>query len=377
MYHRITWIWQQPDWPNFYWQNRLIQPLLRAVRLKQGILLGKAGAVNGESKPEAALDMLLQNIITSSAIEGEYLNAQSVRSSLAKRLGIKSTQPDPTSGRSEGLAAMMLDAISNPDHPLTLDRLLQWHRWLFSEAGFSLQRIRVGQLRDEEPMQVVSGRIDRPTVHFEAPPRDKLDNELDTFINWFNSSREDAALDPLLRAGICHFWFVTLHPFEDGNGRITRTLTDLALAQADSQSIRLYAMSAAILEKRQDYYCQLEQSQRGDIDITPWLVWFLETLATTLQKSLEAIDRTLMKTRFWQRYHTEELSTEQIKVLNRLLDGGENGFENGISASQYQKVAKVSKATATRHLVALLTKGCIEKLAGGGRNTRYRIKHLD
>lgn len=377
MYRRITWIWQQPDWPDFYWQDTLIQPLLRAVRLKQGILLGKAGAVNGESKPEAALDMLLQNIITSSAIEGEYLNAQSVRSSLAKRLGIKSIQPYPTSGRSEGLAAMMLDAISNPDHPLTLDRLLQWHRWLFSEAGFSLQQIRVGQLRGEEPMQVVSGRIDRPTVHFEAPPHDKLDNELDTFIDWFNSSREDAALDPLLRAGICHFWFVTLHPFEDGNGRITRTLTDLALAQADSQSIRLYAMSAAILEKRQDYYHQLEQSQRGDIDITPWLVWFLETLGTTLQKSLEAIDRTLMKTRFWQRYHMEELSTEQIKVLNRLLDGGENGFENGISASQYQKVAKVSKATATRHLVALLTKGCIEKLAGGGRNTRYRIKHLD
>jgi len=377
MYHRVTWIWQQPDWPDFYWQNTLIQPLLRAVRLKQGILLGKAGAVNDESKPEAALDMLLQNIITSSAIEGEYLNAQSVRSSLAKRLGIKSTQPYPASGRSEGLAAMMLDAISNPDHPLTLDRLLQWHRWLFSEVGFSLQRIRVGQLRGEEPMQVVSGRIDRPTVHFEAPPRDKLDNELDTFINWFNSSREDAVLDPLLRAGICHFWFVTLHPFEDGNGRITRMLTDLALAQADSQSIRLYAMSAAILEKRQDYYRQLEQSQRGDLDITPWLIWFLETLSATLQKSLEAIDRTLRKTRFWQRYHTEELSTEQIKVLNRLLDGGENGFENGISASQYQKVAKVSKATATRHLVALLTKGCIEKLAGGGRNTRYRIKHLE
>jgi Fic family protein len=377
MHHRITWIWQQPDWPNFYWQNTLIQPLLRAVRLKQGILLGKASAANGESNPEAVLDTLLQNIITSSAIEGEHLNVQSVRSSLAKRLGIKSTQTYPTSDRSEGLAAMLLDAISNLDHSLTLERLLQWHHWLFPETGFSIQRIRVGQLRGEEPMQVVSGRIDRPTVHFEAPPRDKLDNELDTFIDWFNRSREDASLDPLLRAGICHFWFVTLHPFEDGNGRITRMLTDLALAQADNQSIRLYAMSAAILEKRQDYYRQLEQSQRGHIDITTWLVWFLETLDTTLQKSLEAIDRTLMKTRFWQRYHTEELSAEQIKVLNRLLDGGENGFENGISASQYQKVAKVSKATATRHLNALLIKGCIEKLPGGGRNTRYRIKHLD
>lgn len=377
MHHPISWIWQQPDWPDFYWQNALIQPLLRTVRLKQGMLLGKAGAINGENNLEAALDTLLQNIITSSAIEGEYLNVQSVRSSLAKHLGIESTLPYPISDRSEGLVAMMLDATNNLDDPLTLKRLFQWHRWLFPETGFSVQRIRVGQLRGEEPMQVVSGRIDKPTVHFEAPSRDKLDNELDAFIFWFNQSQQDVSFDPLLRAGICHFWFITLHPFEDGNGRITRALTDLALAQADSQSIRLYAMSAAILEKRQDYYRQLEQCQRGNMDITAWLVWFLETLDTTLQKSLDAIEQTLMKTRFWQRYHTEELSAEQIKVLNRLLEGGEKGFENGISASQYQKVAKVSKATATRHLNTLLTKGCIEKLPGGGRNTRYRIRHLD
>lgn len=367
------WIWQQEEWPSFTWQDDIIQPLLHTARLKQGILLGRASMVSNSDHSTNELDTLLQNIITSSAIEGEALNAQSVRSSLAKRLGINDELSYPTSDRSEGLAEMMLDAITHLDEPLSLDRLFQWHKWLFVENDIWTGRIRVGSLRGDEPMQVVSGRIDRPKVHFQAPDRHLLEAELERFIVWFNLSKQVGSLDPLLRAAITHFWFVTIHPFDDGNGRITRALTDLALAQAERHGIRLYAMSAAILDRRKDYYHSLERSQRGNVDITEWLVWFLQTLELTLQMALTRIDKTLRKTLFWQRFGGVALSPEQIKVLNRLLDGGENGFEHGISASQYQSVAKVSKATATRHLTDLLDKGCLEKLLGGGRNTRYQV----
>src|SRR5690554_2230280 len=227
--------------------------------------------------------------------------------------------------------------------------------------------------RSEEPMQVVSGRLDKPKVHFEAPPRSVLEEEMTAFLSWFEASRHAPTLDPLLRAGIAHFWFVTLHPFEDGNGRLARAIADRALAQADRQSIRLYTMSAAILGARQDYYRILETSQRGTTDLSDWLVWFLDTLLQTLHNALAGIERTLAKTRFWQRFADAGLSSGQNKVLNRLLDDGERGFENGISAAQYQKVAKVSKATATRHLSDLLHKGCLKKLPGGGRSTRYQI----
>ncbi|MGE8454315.1 MAG: Fic family protein, partial [Pseudomonadales bacterium] len=233
--------------------------------------------------------------------------------------------------------------------------------------------LHIGALRGEEPMQVVSGRIDRPTVHFEAPPRAGLEAQLADFLAWFESSRSDASLDPFLRAGIAHFWFVTLHPFDDGNGRLTRSITDLALAQGEQQAIRFYAMSASILDDRAGYYRILEASQKGGLDITKWLQWFLETLLRSLEQALTRIDRVLVKARFWQAHRSQTLSAEQVKVLNRLLDGGERGFENGISAAQYQAVAKVSKATATRHLSDLLEKGCIERLPGGGRSTRYQI----
>ncbi len=369
------WIWQHPDWPSFSYQDQQVLPLLRAVRLKQGILLGKAGG--GSVYPTStreALDVLLQNIITSSAIEGESLNVSAVRSSLAKRLGLAQERPYPTTSRSEGLAEVMLDAIDNHGEELSLSRLFQWHGYLFPEEEFLLQPVLAGQFRGDEPMQVVSGRIDRPTVHFEAPPRQQLSTDMGDFIRWFNQSRDDVTLDPLLRAALAHFWLITLHPFDDGNGRITRAVTDLALAQANSPSIHLYAMSAAILVRRKAYYAILEKCQRGVMDITAWLVWFLQTLDAALQQSLDDIDRTLGKSRFWRHYHDAGLSAPQIKVLNRLLEGGDNDFELGISAAQYQKVAKVSKPTATRHLSDLVSKDCIEKLAAGGRSTRYKIK---
>lgn len=370
------WIWQQPAWPRFTWQNEAIAPMLRNCIDMQGRLLGKIGSVDALSECQNILDTLLQNIVTSSAIEGEQLNVGSVRSSLARRLGIE--EQGPTNARSEGLAELMLDATQGYDRPLTLQRLYTWHQWLFPLAQGALSKaILVGQLRDEMPMQVISGRLDKPTVHFEAPPRDGLEARLNEFLDWFANSRDSTSLDPLLRAGIAHFWFVTLHPFDDGNGRLTRAITDLALAQGERQAIRFYAMSASILEDRAGYYQVLENSQKGDLDITRWLSWFLATLLRSLEHALANIDRILAKARFWQAHRSDGLLPEQVKVLNRLLDGGPRGFEEGINAAQYQAVAKVSKATATRHLTDLLDKACLVRLPGGGRSTRYRINTQD
>jgi Fic family protein len=373
------WIWQQPDWPNFTWHAERLAPLLRECVQAQGRLMGMVSSVGSSLSAQSELDALLQNIVTSSAIEGEQLNVGSVRSSLARRLGLEVMGGDNVSQRSEGLARLMLDATQHFAEPLTLERLLDWHAWLFPDQDTDLvaRSIRVGALRGDDPMQVVSGRLDKPTVHFEAPPRRGLEQQLETFLDWFESSRHQAALDPLLRAGVAHFWFVTLHPFDDGNGRLTRTITDLALAQGEAQAIRFYAMSASILEDRSGYYRVLETSQKATLDITEWLQWFLHTLLRSLQQAMARIESVLAKARFWQAHRESELSVEQTKVLNRILDGGERGFESGISAAQYQAVAKVSKATATRHLAELLEKGCLQRLPGGGRSTRYKIRDPD
>ncbi|EKO3588642.1 TPA: Fic family protein [Vibrio cholerae] len=366
------WIWQQADWPNFIWDEKVIEPKLRDIRFHQGMLLGKMSSQPKDQR-QSMLDTLLANIIHSSAIEGEKLNAFSVRSSLANKLGLSEDKPFPTTERTDGLAEIMLDAVENLDSPLSLERILQWHQRLFPEGYTLFNPVIGGRLRGDEPMQVVSGRIDKPTVHFEAPSRDVLESELDVFIRWFNDSREDPALDPLLRAAITHLWFVTLHPLDDGNGRITRLLTDLALAQAERQSVRFYAMSVAILANRKSYYEILEQSQKGELDITAWLMWFLNTLGETFTNVLEEIDQTVFKTNFWRNVDQTRLSSEQVKVLNRMLDGD---FDQGINTSQYHKVAKVSKPTASRHLAALVELGCLVKSDAGGRSTRYKLALL-
>lgn len=369
------WIWQHDDWPHFHWQPGRLAVLLRECGHAQGKLLGMLGTVSQAVSAQNELDALLQNILTSSAIEGEQLNVGSVRSSLARRLGLEPLKNASVSRRSEGLADLMMDATQHYAQPFTLARLLNWHHLLFPapDAGFAARALNIGSLRGDEPMQVVSGRLDRPTVHFEAPPRKGLEQALDDFLEWFETSRAQPELDPLVRAGVAHFWFVTLHPFDDGNGRLTRAITDLALAQGEHQAIRFYAMSASILEDRAGYYQALETSQKQSLDITDWLEWFLKTLLRSIQQAMARIDRVLGKSRFWQQHRDLVLSSEQIKVLNRLLDGGDKGFEHGISAAQYQAVTKVSKATATRHLADLLEKNCLVRLPGGGRSTRYQI----
>ena len=362
------WIWQQQNWPNFTWDDAALAPLLRELSYNQGLLVGRMGVQTAHQKQQA-LDTLLANIIHSSAIEGEKLNAFSVRSSLAKKLNIDE-QPYPTTVQSDNLAEIMLDAINNTDSALNLERVLNWHRLLFAGEQSLFTKIEGGQLRGDEPMQVVLGRLDKPILHFTAPPKERVNKELSLFFNWFNKAQNEPQIDPFIRAAIAHLWFVTIHPLEDGNGRITRLITDLALAQEHAESIRFYAMSVAILEDRKSYYEVLEATQRGELCITKWIKWFLRTLNNAIHHTLNNIEQTIFKTNYWASKDQTKLGEQQVKVLNKLLDGQ---FEQGISASQYQKVAKVSRATATRHLSDLQTLGFLTKTQAGGRSTRYKI----
>jgi len=368
------WIWQRPGWPTFTWEQEALEVRLRDIHRLQGRLLGSVDAIGPEEGLQTEMDALLHNAINTAAIEGERLDVASVRSSLANRLGLDRGGLPPGTPRSDGMADLLLDATHNHAARLTTERLLQWHRNLFPTGATGLTPMRVGQLRGKVPMQVVSGRIDRPTVHFVAPPRERLAAELDAFIAWFNESHGDRRLDPHLRAGVAHLWFVTLHPFDDGNGRIARALTDLALARADHRSIRFYTMAAAIMARRPAYYAILERTQRHGLAITEWLAWFLTTLEAALGDALDQVRHLLLKAQFWRHHDGTVLNGRQRKVLNRLLDAGPDGFEGGLNARKYVGMARVSKATATRDLADLVAKGCLQRRAGGGRSTSYEIR---
>jgi Fic family protein len=368
------WIWQHPDWPDFTWRQGLLDQRLREIHRFQGRLLGSVEGGAGNESLQSEMDALLRNAINTAAIEGERLEVASVRSSLARRLGLDRGGLPPGTPKADGLVDLLLDATHNYQEPLTIERLFRWHKALFPTGQSGLIPIRVGELRGGVPMQVVSGPVNNQTVHFEAPPRDRLPVEIDAFVNWFNDSRSDSTLDPLLRAGITHLWFVTLHPFDDGNGRIARALTDLALAQAEHHSVRFYAVAAAIMAHRKEYYVILERTQRHGLDISDWLDWFLEILKQALQEALDKIKYILLKARFWQRHAGTVLNKRQIKVLNRLLDAGPDGFEGGLSARKYIGLTRSSKATATRDLADLLAKGCIRRGVEGGRSTHYEIR---
>ena len=371
-------IWELENWPRFVWNIKELSPRLAAVHQQQGQLLGQSGDLSEELDLQAQMDALIQNAIRTSEIEGENLNVESVRSSVARQLGLPRAGLRDSTVQTDAIVGMLLEATQNLETALTQGELCQWQAALFPDGPGLVNPIGVGELRGEVAMQVVSGRVDRPTVHFEAPPRDQLEQQLAEFLKWFNQPPK--ALDGLLRAGIAHLWLVTLHPFDDGNGRVTRAVTDRALAQAEQQSIRFYSLSAAIMERRKEYYEQLERSQKGELDITPWLSWFLSVLEDALKQGQACFDRVLKKTRFWQRHSQTPLTERQIKLLNRLLDvgaaqEGAEGFEQGINAEKYKSLAKVSKATATRDLTDLLEKGCLTKLPGGGRSTRYVIDY--
>ncbi|MCH4813817.1 Fic family protein [Vreelandella neptunia] len=365
-------IWEQHNWPHFEWEESVLRPTLDAVRLLQGRVLGKTEAAYGQADLDGEMDALIQNAIRTSEIEGERLDVGSVRSSVARQLGLEQAGISArTTPESEALVELLLQSTHQLDEPLSREQLCLWQSMLFVKGPGVLGNVRVGELCGDHPMQVVSGRLDRPVVHFEAPPRGQLEAELDAFITWFNHPPQ--GLDALVRAGITHLWLITLHPFDDGNGRVTRAVTDRALAQAERQSVRFYSLSAAIMARRHAYYDHLESAQKGRLDITPWLLWFLDTLKEALEQALLRIDCVLMKTTFWQRHATTVLNERQIRVLNHLLDTAGEEFEQGINARKYQSLAKVSKATATRDLAELLEKGCLYKLPGGGRSTRYSV----
>lgn len=367
-----TYIHEQPGWPEFSWDHRAVAAALAAVRHKQGRLLGKMENLGFELRSEASLVVLTSEVVKSSAIEGETLDPNEVRSSIARRLGLDAAGL-PKAGRNvEGVVELMLDATRNFAAALTDQRLFAWHASLFPTGRNGMGRITVGAWRvtEDDPMQVVSGPMGRENVHFEAPEASRVAAEMQRFLEWFNTSM---SVDPVLKAGVAHFWFVTIHPFADGNGRIARAIADMALARADGTPDRFYSMSAQIELERKDYYQKLEAAQRGDVNITHWLAWFLGCL----DRALDAADQTLVavfrKARIWNAINRQPVNDRQRKVINRMLDG----FEGFLSSSKYAKLAKCSPDTALRDLHELHERGILVRNPGRGRSTSYRLAELD
>ena len=371
MYSNQTWIWQQPDWPKFVWDaDELSNPLAQA-RLAQGKLHGVAHILNADLSSEALTSILIQDGITTSAIEGERLHLDAVRSSVANQLGLPNVGLPKPDRAIDGLVEVLLDATQKHNQPLTLQRLCNWHGALFPTGYSGLREIRVGQMRGAEPMRVVSGRIGHDTVHFEAPPYEQIDTEMSRFIDWFNSD-DSQTLDGLIRAGFAHLWFITIHPFEDGNGRIARAITDMALAQDERLTMRLFSLSAQILAVREAYYDILESTQKGEMDITAWLKWFLTQIQNAVELAQLTVANTLNKAKFWMSHQTKPLNERQRKALNRMLDA-KDGFEGGMNTRKYMSLTKTSRATAYRELAQMVEWGCLQANEKGGRSSGYLI----
>jgi Fic family protein len=371
MYSNQTWIWQHPNWPKFVWDaNEISNPLVQA-RLAQGKLHGVAHILNADLSSEALTSILIQDGITTSAIEGERLHLDAVRSSVANQLGLPNVGLPKPDRAIDGLVEVLLDATQKHNQPLTLQRLCNWHGALFPTGYSGLREIRVGQMRGAEPMRVVSGRIGHETVHFEAPPYEQIDTEISRFIDWFNSD-DSKTLDGLIRAGVAHLWFITIHPFEDGNGRIARAITDMALAQDERLTMRLFSLSAQILAVREAYYDILESTQKGEMDITAWLKWFLTQIQNAVELAQLTVANTLNKAKFWMTHQTKPLNERQRKVLNRMLDA-KDGFEGGMNTRKYMSLTKTSRATAYRELAQMVEWGCLQANEKGGRSSGYLI----
>ncbi len=367
----MLYIWNREKWPDFTWNAGVLLKPLGQSRLAQGRLLAQAGTLGLTLGVESRSLILVEEAVKTSEIEGQKLNAESVRSSVARRLGLSTAGLKTPDRNAEGLIDLLLDATVKHNHPLTLRRLKSWQASLFPTGYSGLKKIRVGQWRGEEPMQVVSGPLGKEKVHFTAPPVKHLELEMKRFVQWFEE--KSAGMDGLIRAGIAHLYFVTLHPFEDGNGRIARALTDMALTQDEGVKERYYSMSAQIMTERDAYYRNLEKTQKGDMDITPWLVWFLECLVRAIKASEATLGQVLAKAQFWRDYSQVPLSPRQRKVVNRLLDAGAGGFEGGLSTRKYVGMTKVSRATAYRELADLLVKKILIQTSGKGRNASYNL----
>lgn len=361
-------IWQAVDWPQWrYDLSELAGPLAEVSRA-QGVLMGRLADVGMTLRDQASLAALTDDVVKTSEIEGEQLNVESVRSSIARRLGVDIGALAPVDRHVEGVVDMVLDATGRCDAALTPERLFGWHAALFPTGFSGLTRIRVGAWREDStgPMQVISGQGLRQRVHFEAPPAIQLPAEVNNFIDWANGSTAEPAL---LKAGLGHLWFVTLHPFDDGNGRIARAVGDLLLARADGSPQRYYSLSAQIQRERKDYYDVLERTQKGTLDVTEWLMWFLGALHRAVGSAQHMLNDVLIKTKFWQRWSGSPVNERQIKLINRLLDG----FDGKLSSSKWASIAKCSPDTALRDINELIALGALRKMPGGGRSTAYEI----
>lgn len=361
-------IWQAADWPNWRYDLSALIGSLTEVSRAQGALLGRLADVGIGLRDQASLAALTDEVVKTSEIEGELLNVESVRSSVARRLGVDIGAIAPVDRHVEGVVEMVLDATSNAASPLTTERLFGWHAASFPTGYSGMNKLAVGRWRDDAagPMQVVSGPVGRRKVHFQAPPAGVLPGETARLLEWANKENGEPML---VKAGLAHLWFVTLHPFDDGNGRIARAVGDLFLARADGSPQRFYSLSAQIQRERKDYYDVLELTQKGSLDVTGWLSWFLGTLGRALASAQTTLDVVLVKARFWQRWAGTPLNERQVKLLNRLLDG----FEGKLTSSKWAAIAKCSPDTALRDITQLLELDMLKKSPGGGRSTGYEV----
>ncbi|SEU29431.1 Fic family protein [Burkholderia cepacia] len=367
-----TFIWALADWPAWRFDLPALATPLADVSRAQGMLAGRLADVGLALRDEASLAALTEDVVKTSAIEGESLNVASVRSSIARRLGVDIGALAPVDRHVEGVVDMVLDATTHAAAPVTEARLFGWHAALFPTGYSGMSRITVGGWRTDAtgPMQVVSGPIGRQRVHFEAPPAARLADETGRFLAWLNA----APVEPLLiRAGLAHLWFVTLHPFDDGNGRIARALGDLVLARADRSPQRFYSLSAQIQRERNAYYDVLERTQRGSLDVTEWLAWFLTALGRAIDHAHSTLDAVLVKARFWQRCAGVAMNERQAKVMNRLLDG----FEGKLTSTKWAALAKCSQDTALRDITELVERGVLQRSSSGGRSTSYELVPFD
>lgn len=359
-------IWQAGDWPQWRFDLAALAAPMAAVSHAQGLLLGRLADVGMALRDQANLGALTEDVIKTSAIEGEQLHAESVRSSIARKLGMDIGALAPVDRHVEGVVEMVLDATGNCHAPVTRERLLGWHAALFPTGYSGLSQISVGSWRSDASgaMQVVSGPIGRQKVHFEAPPAERLDAEMARFLAWLNSASGEP---PLIKAGLGHLWLVTLHPFDDGNGRIARAIGDLLLARADGSGQRFYSLSAQIQRERKAYYDMLERTQKQSLDVTAWLAWFLTTLHRAINQAQHQLDAVLSKARMWQHWAELPLNARQVKLLNKLLDG----FDGKLTSSKWAAIAKCSPDTALRDINDLRARGVLVKAEGGGRSTSY------
>ncbi|MEN3367405.1 MAG: hypothetical protein V7606_4679 [Burkholderiales bacterium] len=367
-------LWQTADWPSFRFDGAALVMSLSQARFSHGMLLGKAHAIGLEALPAAENEVWVSEALATAEIEGEKLNLDAVRSSVARRLGLDNPPSGSVSRHVEGLLDAMADASRRWTEPLTLERLHGWQAALFPTGYSGIHQIKVGGFR-HTPIAVMSGPAGKEKVHYEAPPPESLHREMQHFLDWFEMTRRptpEAAMDGVLRAGLAHLWFETVHPFEDGNGRVGRAIIDLALAQDAGGSTRLCGISRQLAKSRDDYYIHLERAQKGDLDVTEWLHWFVQEFRAACEESASILDRSLEKARYWALHADQRLSAAQRKIVNTLLDAGPIGFDGGMSTRKYASLAKVSSATASRDLAALVKMGMFVQ-TGQGKSTRYWI----